>query len=401
MRRYLALTGLPNGPRLLAGSLLVAPGQAAVDLVILLAMHHATGSFGPGGIAVAAGTVAYSVSAIVQGRLIDRFGIRPVLWRAALAFSAATAALAGAIALGAAPALLMVLSAALGLSLPATTPAVRTAWMAAATDADARTTAFSYCSVTQDAGYVAGPALFGFVATATTPTVSLAFCGALIVAGALAIGSANAAPSPPGQEAPAGVRDLLRSVLPLAATMAAIGAALGTVDVSAPALATQHGQPGLSGVLLAACFAGSMLGGLAYGTRSWSMPTTHRLLACAVTVAALLVLPALAPNLAAAAVVLLIAGAPMAATLTTAYLLVGDFIPEDRMTVGLSLITLALNVGGAAGYAFGAQIAAHGSATDGFLLGAGAAVLAALGAADLRHRATHRRCELTARSEVG
>ncbi|MGB0095977.1 MAG: hypothetical protein WBP81_25995, partial [Solirubrobacteraceae bacterium] len=85
MRRYLALARLPNGRRLLAGSLLVAPGQAAVDLVILLAVHHSSGSFGPGGAAVAAGTIAFSVSTIVQGRLIDRIGIRRVPGPAALA----------------------------------------------------------------------------------------------------------------------------------------------------------------------------------------------------------------------------------------------------------------------------------------------------------------------------
>jgi MFS family permease len=143
MRRYLALARLPNGPRLLAGSLLVAPGQAAIDLVILLALHHATGSFGPGGSAVAAGTTAFSVSTIAQGRLIDRFGISRVLRPAALALAAATAALAAAVALGSAPALLIGLSALLGLSQPATGPAARTAWTAAATDADARATAFS------------------------------------------------------------------------------------------------------------------------------------------------------------------------------------------------------------------------------------------------------------------
>ena len=92
-------------------------------------------------------------------------------------------------------------------------------------------------------------------------------------------------------------------------------------------------------------------------------------------------LPALAPTTAAAATSLLIAGAPMGATLTTAYLLAGDLVPEDRTTVGFSLLTLALNAGAAAGYAGGGQLAAHGSAADGFLLGASAPLLAAFVAA--------------------
>ena len=383
MRRYLALARLPNGRRLLAGSLLVAPGQAAVDLVILLAVHHSSGSFGPGGAAVAAGTIAFSVSTIVQGRLIDRIGIRRVLGPAALALMTATAALAVAVALGAAPALLIALSAVLGLSQPATGPAARTAWTTAATDADTRTTAFSFCSVTQDVGFVAGPALLGLVATAATPVISLACCGALIATGTLAISSASTAPIPVGRSVPAHARDLLQSVGPLAAMMVALGAALGAVDVSAPAFASQDDQPSLAGVLIAACSLGSLLGGLAYGARSWTSPATHRLLACATALGALLLLPALAPAPATAAVGLLVAGAPMGATLTTAYLLAGDLVPENRTTVGFSLLTLALNAGAAAGYALGAQIAAHGSADDGFLLGAGAAIVAAFGAAGL------------------
>jgi hypothetical protein len=126
MRRYLALARLPNGLRLLAGSLLVAPGQAAIDLVILLALDHATGSFGAGGVAVAVGTIAFSASTIVQGRLIDRFGIRRVLGPAALALATATTTLAAAVALGSAPALLIGLSAVLGLSQPTTGAAART-----------------------------------------------------------------------------------------------------------------------------------------------------------------------------------------------------------------------------------------------------------------------------------
>ncbi|HZO76807.1 MAG TPA: MFS transporter [Solirubrobacteraceae bacterium] len=383
MRRYLALAYIPGGPRLLAGSLLVAPGQAAVDLVILLALHHSSGSFGLGGVAVAAGTLAFSISTIVQGRLVDRVGIRRVLMPAALALTVATAALATAVALGGPPALLIGLTALLGLSQPATGPAARAAWSSAAPDADTRTTAFSYCSVTQDIGFVAGPALFGLLATAATPAISLAGCGTLIAGGALAISSAAAAKAPAGRAMRTGTRDLLRSAAPLAAVMVAVGAALGAVDVAGPAFATQHGQPGLAGVLIAACSLGSLLGGLAYGARSWSLPVVHRLVACSGLLAALLVLPALASGPAAAAVGLVIAGAPMGAALTTAYLLADDLVPKGSTTVGFSLLTLALNAGAATGYALGGQLAAHGSAANGFLLGAGSALLAALGAATL------------------
>ena len=386
MRRYLALARLPRGPRLLVGSLLVAPGQAAIDLVILLALHHATGSFGPGGVAVAAATIGFSITTIVQGHVIDRVGIGRVLLPAAVVLVVATAALAVALAVGAEPAVLVVLTAALGLGTPATGPAVRTAWTAAATDADTRATAFSYCSATQDVGFVAGPALFGLLATATTPVISLACCGGLVASGAIAIGSGAAAPASVERLMPGRARDLMRSLAPLAAVMAAVGVTLGAVDVSAPAFASQHGHPGLAGVLVAASALGSVLGGLLYGARSWRLSATRRLLIFTVAVAVLLVLPAIASTPAEAAAGLLIAGAPLGATLTTAYLLAGDIVPEERTTVGFSLISLTLNGGAAAGYAVAAQIAAHGSASSGFLLAAAAAIVGALVTAGLTRR---------------
>jgi MFS family permease len=380
MRRYLALARLPNGARLLSGSLLIAPGQAAVDLVVLLALHRATGSFGPGGIAVAASTIAYSVSAIVQGRLIDRLGIRRVITFAALALTAATAALAGALAVETSPAALIGLSGLLGLTQPATTPALRTAWMSTTTDPNTRVTAFSYSSVTQDAGYVAGPALFGLLATAATPTIALLCCSALTATGTLVISSTAFGPSRTDRAPSSSAASPLLALLSLAATMAAVGAALATVDVSAPAIATQHGQPHLSGVLLAACFLGSLLGGLGYGARAWHWSTTRRLLGCVIMFATLLILPALTPTLGTTAIALLLAGMPMGATLATAYLLAGELLPAGRTTVGFSIFNLALNAGGAAGYGVAGQLAAHHSATEGFLAGAAAATLGAIGA---------------------
>ena len=387
MRRYFALARLPRGRRLLVGSLLVAPGQAALDLVILLAMHRATGSFGPGGVAVAAGTIGFSITTVAQGHVIDRIGIRRVLLPTAAVSILATAGLAAALALDAAPVILIGLCATVGLATPATGPAVRTAWTAVAPDVDTRTTAFSYCSLTQDVGFVAGPAVFGLLATATTPVISLACCGALVASGAIAIASTSTA-TMRGDDAPSGqARDVLRRLAPVATVMAAIGITLGAVDVSAPAFASQHGHAGLAGVLVAASSLGSVFGGLIYGTRSWRASLTRRLLAFTAAAAVLLVLPAVAPTPAAAAVALLIAGAPLGATLTTAYLLAGELVPTERTTVGFAFLSLTLNAGAAAGYAVAAQIAARGSAASGFLLGAGGSVIAAFATASLMRRA--------------
>jgi MFS family permease len=97
---------------------------------------------------------------------------------------------------------------------------------------------------------------------------------------------------------------------------------------------------------------------------------------------ALLLLPAAAPSPALLALSLVAAGIPLAASLTTAYVLANDLVPAARRTEAFAWLSLALNAGAALGNAGAGTIAAHGGAAPGFLLASGcaaggAAILAA------------------------
>jgi MFS family permease len=301
---------------MLTGAAVFYPGQAGSGLVLLLAVHRATGSFACAGAAGAASTVGFSLSSIIQGRLLDRRGT-PVLLPPALACRLATAATAGALAAGAGAALLIILAGVFGASFPSAGTSLRTVWSTLLDDADQRATAFAYQSLAQDAGFAIGPSALGALATTVAPELALGCCGALIATGAVLIATV---PSPvavvrPGSDAAR--RPFLRPLAPLAASLAAVGVALGTIDVSITAFASEHHGQQFAGILLAAFSVGSIAGGVAYGARHWRSGLHVRLLGCTLALA-VVALGAVGPLLGAAILLLGILHPPPMTTVSGA-----------------------------------------------------------------------------------
>jgi MFS family permease len=234
-------------------------------------------------------------------------------------------------------------------------------------DPDERSTAFAYMSLAQDAGFVVGPAAFGAVAVTVSPEVALACCSALIGAGGL-IAATVAVRSRP-VDAPSGRSgSLLRALATVAAVMAVLGVALDAVDVSTAAFASEHHHPQLAGVLLGCFSVGSIAGALLYGAHTWRSSLRTRLFGCSVALSILALGPVAAPSIALAAPIFVIAGLPLGATITTAFLLASDCAPSERQTESYALLSMTLNGGAALGGVLAGQLVTHGSARSGFLL---------------------------------
>jgi hypothetical protein len=104
-----------------------------------------------------------------------------------------------------------------------------------------------------------------------SPELALGVAAALVVAGTINFAATPASrrwrgtrqPESRGALASAGMRTLLVSSV-------MDGMTFGTLEVALPAFAQRHGPAGMAGVLLAVLGLASMLGGLWYGTRSWT-----------------------------------------------------------------------------------------------------------------------------------
>ncbi len=385
MRRYLQLWSAPDGPRLIVGGILLAPGQAAIDLVLLLALHRATGSFAPGGVAVAVFTIVNSGANLAQSRMLDRVGALWPLAVCSVGLLAAAGVMSAVLAANAPVWVVVVLAGGLGALLPATGAATRALWSARLPDPDDRVTGFAFVSFTQEVGFIAGPAAFGALATLVSPIAGLLACGASVCAGTLIVASVGSVASTgvaSGAAAvTAGERPGLRGLAPVAVAIGWVGLGLGAFDVSVPAFAVQHGAASLGGVLLAIGSAGSLVGGAVYGTRRWRIGVRARLAACAALSAVLLLFPAVSHGVGLMAAALFVACVPISATLTSGYLFADERAPAARSTEAFAVVGLALNIGVAAGNAVAGHLVSHGTANRGFLLVAAGLLACALTAA--------------------
>ncbi|MEP7022611.1 MAG: MFS transporter [Actinomycetota bacterium] len=153
--------------------------------------------------------------------------------------------------------------------------------------------------------------------------------------------------------------------------------AFAAIDLSSVAFATEHGHKPLAGFVLGSYAAGSAIGGLAYGSRSWRMPVEHRFAVtlCASTagIATFWALPGLVPL----ALVVFVSGAAIAPTFIAGYSLVEQKAAPGRRTEGMAWLSSSISVGVATGAAAAGHLIDRGGARWGYLLAAAGAVTAA------------------------
>ncbi len=244
-------------------------------LAILLLVQSATGSFARGGAATACYVVGLATVAPLLGRLIDRTGPVRTLARAALPFRPRSSPWwhrSTCMRLGSS---CFAFAAAAGATFPPITVCMRTYFKQRLGDDPLLATAYSLESVLIEVIFIVGPMLVaGFVAAASPAAAVLfaAACGG--------IGTLLFLRSPPlrawhvaARSTPRLLGPLAeRGFVPLIAIILCYSTAFGLLEIGLTAYATERGNVALAGVLLGLMSAGSALGGIAYGSRSWHVP---------------------------------------------------------------------------------------------------------------------------------
>jgi predicted MFS family arabinose efflux permease len=174
----------------------------------------------------------------------------------------------------------------------------------------------------------------------------------------------------------------------LLAPMMLMGTAIGAIDVGLPSLALHAGSPPSSGVLLALWSAGSLSGGLWYGSRSWhsGLAARYRALTVATVVS-------IAPLIAArtipeGVVAALLAGVTIAPAFSCLYALVGRIVSPGAETEAFTWAASALIVGLSIGSALGGAAIDAAGVSGPFVLSCLAAGLTALLALRIREHPT-------------
>jgi MFS family permease len=353
---YLAVLRLPHARPLLLASLVGRLPTATGPLSVVLFVQERTGSLAQAGATSAAIALASGLLAPVRGRLVDRHGQRRCLPPMALVFATALVGMVAVAGAGpAAVAATLGLAGAAGAAAPPLGASMRVLWLSLVGQGPRLQTAYALDAVLDELLFVLGPLLAGALATLYEPAVGVLATAGLALAGTLGFVSSPVSRAQTGSRAAAaaglGWAGALRGpgMRILTLSLAGVGAAIGIWEIGLVGAAREAGAPEAASLLLAAWAAASGLGGLWYGSRTWSRSPGQRYLALlALLVLAGAPMAGAGSPLVLGAVVALV-GLVLAPLESSAYVLAAELAPEGTLTESGTWLTTAINVTAAAG----------------------------------------------------
>jgi MFS family permease len=377
--RYATVVSLPGLRPLLIAAFIGRLPVAMVSLAIVLLVVQENGSYAVAGAVAATQALASAAFGPVLGRLLDRLGQTEVLVACAIGFQVAVGAMIAVAESKPDPLPLIACAIPFGMLLPPLFAALRT--LLGDLSGEHVETAYALEAVIQELIFILGPLLVALLATAASPQAALASAGVLALGGTLAFAAAPASRNWHGSGATAqkGWAAIASpAIRTLAVVSAAFGLGFGTLEVALPAFADARGAAASSGLLLAGTAFSSMVGGLWYGTRTWSVDHASLLVRLSMLFAIALAPLALADSMPMMFVLLLIAGVFIAPWAATSYTLVGRLAPAGAVTEAFSWEATAAVAGISVGGALSGVLVESAGVSVAFLVAAGVAGAAAL-----------------------
>lgn len=384
LERYSTLLREPGLLRALLASVVGRIPIGVATLAILLSVQVHAGSLARAGVAAACYVLGLAAVAPLLGRLIDRFGPRPVLTASAIAYPAALGAFVLLLHASAAPAAIAACAMVAGAALPPITIALRALFPRTLVDLGLLQTAYSLDSALMEFVFIVGPALVaGCVALGHADSavllaaVTAAMGTALFLRCSIVRGWKHSAALAPRQRFGPLRLAALRAVL---ATTLLYSIGFGLFEVGVTAFATRHGSPAAAGVILALASLGSAAGVVWYGSRNWSPPLARQYLVMLTAMATGILLLTPLQGMVSFASLSIVSGAPMATVIAVQSQLVVRITPRAMLAESFTWGTTCLLGGISAGIAAGGVMAEFLSPNAVLMAAAGAAGLAAIAA---------------------
>lgn len=352
--RYRSILLQPGAPRLVLTALLARLSPAMNALAVVLLVHRATHSIADAGVVDAGLALGAATISPGQGRLVDRLGQLRVLIPSAFVSSAALVGLDLAVHQHLSLALLTVIAAIGGGALPPLSASMRALWASLIPEPTRLATAFALEAALSEVYFITGPLLTALIVALATPSAAVITSATLSLLATIAFATSQASRrwrAPPagkrtlaGPLAGPGIRTLVVSIIPM-------GLAFGTFEVAMPAFAAHHGHPAAAGLLLGAMAAGSLVGGLLYGSRTWPGSTIQRYLLLSGLFAAGTAPLLLGGTIPAMVILMALAGFTIAPVTACIFGLIEDVAPPGTTTEAFTWIFTANMSGSAAGAA--------------------------------------------------
>ena len=376
LHRYQLLLREPHIAGTIAASVVgrLPIGMAVIS--ILLFVQQADKSYSRAGIASGLYVVGVAALAPYVGRLIDRFGPRPLLVLSACAYPLALCTLIIAVKSGASTLWLGAAAFAAGAALPPVSTCVRALLRRLLTDSSHLQAAYSLDSVLMESVFIVGPAFVSLFAAlgwnigAVLCAAVLGSLGSIVFMRAIAVRDwkgnvAAAVPTIAGALSTPGLLPILGATL-----MFSVG--FGLFEVAVTAVAGRAGAPAMAGVILAMASVGSAAGAFIYGSRSWPLSVAGQYKAAMIAMAVGLAVLAPIEDLGWFCAVSLLAGAPMSTVLAAQSVLIAGIAPRQALAESFTWAATSLLSGVSLGIAGGGLILERAAPSVALIAGAAA-----------------------------
>ena len=363
----------------LAGATIGRLPFAGEALSVLLLVQGATGSFADAGLVNACYSLGAAAGLPTQGRIIDRIGQTRVVVAATLVNSLALIGLVLVAQGGASLGPMCAVTVVAGFAVPPLGASIRSLWSSLVADPVLRQSAFALDAVTVEVAFIVGPLLVALVIGLASPAAAVLVNVGLSILGSTLFALSRASREWRGQPHGLGLAGPLRSVgvLALMGTALGIGWAMGALELGMTALAADQGLRELGGALVAAQAAGSLIGGLVYGSRIYTGSAARRLALLAAVMTVSIVPLVAAPSLGVAFPLALLSGLTLAPTVSVLYTLLDSVAPPGTATEATGWVLTAFVAGASAGAGLAGAAVNIANPHAGLAVGLGGAVLGA------------------------
>lgn len=355
---YVEIFQIPRAWRFSLAGIIGRMPMSMAGLGTVLLISASTGRYGVAGSVSAAASLGMAACAPQVGRLVDRYGQGRVLPPVAAGFAISVLGLIIAVQLRAPSWVFFLPAITAGATMPTLGPMARARWSALLAGSPRLHTAFSLESVADELCFVVGPAAVTLLSTQVHPAAGLTAAAVFCLAGTLWFASQRQTEPPshisPERNVPAHpARVRLSLAAPGLAVLVPVylfvGGMFVSIDLSTVAFAASFGHKALSGLILGVYALGSGTGGLWYGSRTWTSPTSRRLaVTLTLTVAGVGTFWAM-PDLALLTSVIFLCGMTIAPTLIAGYSLMESTARPGRTTEAMSWLSTGIAIGVAVG----------------------------------------------------
>jgi predicted MFS family arabinose efflux permease len=334
-------------------------GMNSLASVLSLREYHY--SYAGAGTEVGAYLVGMAATSPFAGRLMDRVGPARVLIPCAAGYTTGIGILLVLAARHAPLAALCADSSITGAVFPRVTSALRARWPDVMPSVELRDQAYLVDATLGEAGPIVGAVLVVVLATTIRPAAALVTSAGFALVGTLGFVTSPAAPH---RTVPTNSRSQRRplsigGIRALVLVYAAMGGAVGAIEVAVPAFTVAHGSRAIAGLALSASGLGSMLGGFVLATSLDGLPLPTRYRRSLVIFFTAFCLPMLAHSNLALIILLFVAGFPFSLAYGTVGSQVSVISPEGSKTEAFSTVASAMVAGASLGVATAGFSASH------------------------------------------